>query len=814
MNAPTAQPPLPDYERLGLFYLGRPVDPETLSVQPDPLLYDSRDLTTHAVCVGMTGSGKTGLCLALLEEAALDGVPALAIDPKGDVGNLLLTFPDLRPEDFRPWVDDDQARRQGTTPEAFAAETAETWRRGLAEWGEDGARIERLRQSAEVRIYTPGSDAGIPISILSSFAAPPPELTADADLFRDRVATVAGSLLGLVGRVADPVQSREHVLLSRILEEAWRAGRDLDLADLIRQVQRPPFDRLGVMDLETVIPERERMDLAMALNNLLASPGFAAWLSGEALDLDRLLYTAEGRPRIAVVSIAHLSEAERMFFVTLLLTQTLAWMRRGSGSGSLRALLYMDELFGYMPPVAEPPSKRPLLTLLKQARAYGLGLVLATQNPADLDYKGLANAGTWLIGRLQTERDRERVIEGLLGAAEGGLDRERLRQVLGSLGKRMFLLRNAHEPAPVLFQSRWALCYLAGPMTRLEIARLMAPLKASAQAPPAHGESPAVPAPAPTPAPPAASAPPPPDGAPPVLPAEVPQAWLPPPPGSAAAYRPAVLGLAQVRYVDARRGVDHREELALLAAIDAGAVRSVEWSEAAEVAVLRRDLATRPPAGPAAHGDPPAPARDPRSYRGWERELSDHLYRTRRLALRRSVELGVVSEPGEDERAFRIRLAPLARAERDRRLGEVEARYGKRLASLDERIRRAEERHAREQGQAAERQRDFWISSVASVGAALFGRRSLSRATLGRATTAARGFSRVQREQQEVETAAAEVARLRSERDDLAAELEAELHRLATEAPDPAQGLETVELAPRRADVTVDWVGLAWVPES
>jgi len=310
---------LPDYERLGLFYLGRPVEPETMEVQPEALLYDSRDLTTHAVCVGMTGSGKTGLCLALLEEAAIDGVPALAIDPKGDVGNLLLTFPDLAPEDFRPWVDEDEARRQGKTPHALAAETAETWRRGLADWGEDGARIARLRQAAEVRIYTPGSDAGIPISVLSSFAAPPPDLAADADLFRDRVVTVASSVLGLLGRDADPV-SREHVLLSRLLEDAWQGGRDLELADLIRQVQKPPFDKIGVLDLEAVFPERERMELAMALNNLLASPGFAAWLSGEALDLDRLLYTAEGKPRIAVVSIAHLSEAERMFFVTLLLT--------------------------------------------------------------------------------------------------------------------------------------------------------------------------------------------------------------------------------------------------------------------------------------------------------------------------------------------------------------------------------------------------------------------------------------------------------------------------------------------------------------
>ena len=441
-------PPLPDYEKLGLFYLGRPLDPETRETEAHPLLYDSRDLTTHAVCVGMTGSGKTGLCLSLLEEAAMDRVPALAIDPKGDVGNLLLTFPELRAEDFRPWIDEEAARRRGESPEAAAAGTAALWTKGLADWGQDGARIARLRAAADFRIYTPGSRAGLPLSILASFAAPPPEVLDDPDLLRERITTVASSLLGLVGRDTDPVRSRDHILVARILEDAWQAGKDLDLAGLIRSVQSPPFERVGVLDLESFFPDKARFELAMTLNNLLASPGFEAWLEGDPLDLDTLLFTAEGKPRVAVVSIAHLSEEERMFVVSLLLAQTLSWMRRNPGTGSLRALLYMDEVFGYLPPVAEPPSKRAFLTLLKQARAYGLGLVLATQNPADLDYKALSNAGTWFVGRLQTERDRDRVVEGLLGASGAGLDRGELAEVLGSLGKRQFLLQNAHEPAP------------------------------------------------------------------------------------------------------------------------------------------------------------------------------------------------------------------------------------------------------------------------------------------------------------------------------------------------------------------------------
>ncbi len=815
MKPPQSPPPdARDYEKLGLLYLGRPVDPETGETAAEPLLYDSRDLTTHAVCVGMTGSGKTGLCLSLLEEAAIDGVPALAIDPKGDVGNLLLTFPDLAPDDFRPWIEEDEARRRGLDPDALAAETAQSWREGLAEWGQDGERIARLRAAADFRIYTPGSDAGLPVSILSSFAAPPPELLDDADLFRDRVVTVASSLLQLLRRDADPVRSREHVFLSRLLEEAWRAGHDLDLADLVRQVQKPPFDTVGVMDLETVFPERERIDLAMALNNLLASPGFASWLTGTPLDLDRLLYTDEGRPRVAVISIAHLSEAERMFFVTLLLSQTLAWMRRGSGTGSLRALLYMDELFGYMPPVAEPPSKRGFLTLLKQARAYGLGLVLATQNPADLDYKGLSNAGTWFVGRLQTERDRERVIEGLLGAAGGGLDRGDLQRVLGSLGKRVFLLQNVHERGPVLFRTRWALSYLAGPMTRQEIARVMEPAKAeeaaeAAEAPAAGAAHPEqTPAPGAAPATPAARAP---GGTPPILPGDVPVAYLP---ASAAPsrYRPAVLGIGRMTFVDAKREIDHAEPVALVAEVDPEGVRPVVWGEAREIELRERDLGSSPPAEGVPHAEVPAPARDAKSYREWEKELSDHLYRARRLALFHSPVLGLTAAPAEDERAFRIRLAPLLRAERDRRLGEVEARWTGKLERLDERLRKAAERVEREEDQAGSRKRDFWISAAATLGSALLGRK-LTRGSLGRATTAARGYSRVRKESQDVELAEAEVARLRGERDELAAELERELEALRDELDGAADRLETIEISPRRTDVRVDWVGLAWVPE-
>ncbi len=408
-----------DFEKLGVFYLGRPYDLGAKQSAGGLLLYDAKDLVTHAVCVGMTGSGKTGLCLALLEEAALDGIPALVIDPKGDLGNLLLTFPELRAADFRPWINEDDARRKAVSADAFAEQQAETWAKGLAGWGEDGARIRRLREAADFAIYTPGSQAGLPVSILKSFAAPPPAVREDAEALGERINTTVTSLLGLVGVEADPVKSREHILVSTILREAWTAGRDLDLAALIQQIQTPPVKRVGVLDVEAFFSAKDRFALAMTLNNLLAAPGFAAWMEGEPLDVQTLLFTHQGKPRVSIFSIAHLGDAERMFFVSLLLNQTVGWMRNQSGTTSLRALVYMDEIFGYFPPVANPPSKQPLLTLLKQARAFGVGVVLATQNPVDLDYKGLSNAGTWFIGRLQTERDKARVLDGLEGAAAG-----------------------------------------------------------------------------------------------------------------------------------------------------------------------------------------------------------------------------------------------------------------------------------------------------------------------------------------------------------------------------------------------------------
>ncbi len=795
-----------DFEKLGVFYLGRRHDLESGKTLPEPVLYDSRDLVTHAVCVGMTGSGKTGLCIALLEEAALDGIPALVIDPKGDLGNLLLTFPELRAADFRPWINEDDPRRQGLEPEAYAAAQAELWKRGLAEWGQSPERIRRLREAAEFAIYTPGSEAGLPLSVVASFAAPPAAVRDDADLFRQRIATTATSLLGLVGIEADPIQSREHILLSSLLQAAWERGEDLDLGRLIERVQKPPLERVGVMDLDTFYPAKDRFALAMALNGLLASPSFASWLRGEPMDLQQLLYTTEGKPRVAIISIAHLGDAERMFLVALLLNQTLGWVRGLSGTTSLRAIVYMDEVFGFLPPVANPPSKLPLLTLLKQARAFGVGVVLATQNPVDLDYKALSNTGTWLLGRLQTERDKARVLDGLEGAAAttgGSLDRGELERALSGLKKRIFLMHNVHEDGPAVIESRWAMSYLRGPLTLAQI-RSLTGGRSAAPAPTAADGGPAT-----SPSPAAAAAPAAGDRQRPVLPPEVPQVFLPGPAAAAPVlYQPVLLGVARARYHDAKLDLDHQEVVALLA--DLGEV-TVDWQRARPAAVSEAGLGREPAAGATFASLPPRAA-DPKSYAGWSRAFTEAVSRDRRLELLRSPATRQVSRPGETEAEFRVRLAEGAREARDRAVEELRRRYAARVTKLEERLRRAEERIEREKSQASAQKMQTAISMGATVMGVLFGRKRASTTNIGRATTAMRGVGRSSREAQDVDRAEESAETVRRAIAELEAELEGEIKALESRQDPRTEALESVVLRPKKAHVETRLVALAWEP--
>ncbi len=790
---------LPAYEKLGVFYLGREFEPASQQLGAE-ILYDSRDLTTHAVCIGMTGSGKTGLCLSLLEEAAIDGIPAIAIDPKGDIANLALTFPALDPASFKPWVDAGEAARKGQTVDEYAAATAATWRKGLEEWGQDGARVQRLRDAAAIDIYTPGSRSGRPLSILRSFAAPDPIVAGDATALKERIGSAVAGLLGLLGIDADPIRSREFILLSALLDAAWRKGESLDLATLIRSVQKPPFDQVGVFDVESFFPAKDRTELALRINGLLASPGFEAWLDGDALDIQSLLYDAQGKPRIAIISIAHLNDAERMFVVTLVANELVAWMRRQSGTTSLRALFYMDEVFGYFPPSAMPPSKTPLLTLMKQARAFGLGVVLATQNPVDLDYKGLGNAGTWFIGRLQTERDKARVIEGLLGSdAAGGMDKAQLEAAISGLPQRTFLLRNVHDAAPVMLRTRWALSYLRGPLTSAEIATLQAG-RPAADSPSLAATTSSAADVAPRRAAPSIAA------QRPVVPAGVPEKFLAAAGNQGVEYEPHVGARVRAHFVAAKAGVDAWENWYYLAPLTAP---GPAW-EAAEVCNADAIELLDAPAAGASFAAVPASVLSAKAFTQHGKALADHVYRTCSMSVMRCPELKLTSVPGGTESEFRAQIAQVVREKRDAAIDALRAKFAAKLATLADRARRAEQKVTREQAQASQQTMSSALSVGGSLLGALFGGRRGS--ALGKASTAARSVGRTAKERTDVAHAEADLGALQQQQAALEAELADEVAALEGKFDPAALLVETAAIKTRKSDTGVTDLALVWQP--
>lgn len=801
-----------NYEKLGVFYLGRHFDLTADKSQDELLLYDSKDLVTHAVCVGMTGSGKTGLCIALLEEAAIDGIPAIVIDPKGDLGNLLLTFPKLQPADFAPWINEDDARRKGISVEQFSQQTAQTWAKGLEEWGQDASRIERLRNAADFAIYTPGSTAGIPVSILRSFAVPAQNILDDSELLQEQIRTTVTSLLGLVGVEADPMTSREHILLSTIIATSWKQGRDLDLAGLIESIQKPPVQRIGVMDLESFFPQKDRFALAMRLNNLLAAPGFETWLAGEALDISKILYTPAGKPRVAIFSIAHLGDAERMFFVSLLLNQIVGWVRQQGGTTSLRALVYMDEIFGYFPPVQNPPSKEPLMLLLKQARAFGVGVVLATQNPVDLDYKGLANCGTWFIGRLQTERDKMRLLDGLESAASNAstnFDREKMSETLSSLGNRVFLMNNVHDDAPVVFESRWALSFLRGPLTRQQIKLLMdekrqaTPQPAAAAAPATTEPAAAKPAMKSQPASPR-----------PVLPPTMAQVFVPfrgsPQDGTQLAYQPHIIGTAEIFFSDTKSGVMVSVTKCLASSIGDGAI-PVDWQHAIELGMTDADFDQGPADGAQFAPLPPVAAM-PKSYANWQKMFADQLFRVVTLEVFKSDEMKLVSRPGEDEQAFRIRLAQAQREKRDFEKNRLQQKYAPKLTTLQDRLRRAHQQQEVQQQQASSAKISTAISFGAGILGALFGRKTFSAGNISRAGTAMRGVSKSMKESGDVARAEETVGAIEQQIADVNQQIADEIKAVDVQYDPGSEELVTITLRPKKTDVKVRAVVLGWLP--
>ena len=782
-----------DFEKLGAFYLGKRLDAETDKLTEELVLYDAKDLTTHAVIIGMTGSGKTGLGVGILEEAALDHIPVIAIDPKGDMGNILLTFPQLRPEDFRPWVNTRAASDKGQTADEYASGQAALWKKGLGQWGQTGARIAQMRKNVDLAIYTPGSNAGMPVSVLQSFAAPDAALIEDADLYREHVQATATGILTLLGIDADPVSSREHILISRLLDHAWRDSRNLDIASLIAEIQNPPITKVGVMTLDSFFPAKDRFALAMRLNNLLAAPGFEAWMQGDALNSKNLLYTAEGKPKISVMSIAHLDDAQRMFFVTMLLNDLIGWMRAQQGTSSLRAILYMDEIFGYMPPVANPPSKRLFLTLLKQARAYGIGLVLATQNPVDLDYKGLSNTGTWFIGRLQTERDKARVMEGLEGASDGRFDKQKMERTLAGLGKRRFLLHNVHEDEAVVFGTRWVLSYLAGPLTRDNIKALMSKVKARAESlirktsKPRRRSN--------TDAPP--------------LPPDVEQFYVPGR-GDNIIYHPRLVAAADILYNNARYHVDDERSCLYTVEFEDGPV-SVDWNNSESLDIGVDDLDSDG-IETASYAECPSCASVAKSYMTWNRDFKRWIRQNETISLYRNKRFRLSSVAGETEGDFRARLQTVANEKRDLAVAKIRKRYATKTTTLENRLLRAQQAVERETQQASKKKLDTAVSFGTAILGAVLGRKRLSSTSAGRIGSAIKTASGARKEAADIKRAQQTAQKVRTDIEALSRELKREVAALDTSFDAQTEELDEIVVRAKSTNIHVPLIGLAWMP--
>jgi hypothetical protein len=809
----------------GKFYLGRVYDPQKRTVTDQNLLYDPEDLTTHAVVLGMTGSGKTGLCIGLLEEAALNHIPALMIDPKGDITNALLHFPDLLPGDFQPWVNPDDARREGKSIEQAAEGTAALWKNGLQQWGIEPERLKKLQEAAHFAVYTPGSNAGIPINILASLKAPQIPWEENIETLREKISGTVTALLGLVGLTdIDPVRSREHILLSNIFESAWSQGRDLDLGELILQIQNPPFKKLGVFDIDSFFPQKDRTELSMLLNNILASPGFQSWIEGQPLDIQSLLYGPDGRPRHSVFYIAHLSDTERMFFVTLLYAAVETWMRAQKGITSLRALVYFDEIFGYLPPLGNPPSKMPMLRMLKQARAFGVGQVLVTQNPVDVDYKALSNAGTWMIGKLQTERDKERLLDGLEGAAPG-LDRQVYDRLISTLDKRVFLLHNVHEKKPVLFNTRWAMNYLAGPLTRAQLPALNQLVGAKIQAEPAP-QAAAAPKSAAAPTVPAASiAEPEPavDGSltRPKVPAGVGEYFLPnnltlsqaikasarSVPADAKTlgliYRPALLAQASVRFIKNNYNLDYETRPAALV-LEPDPLGNIRWEEWQIPSLDTHDL-DRGPLTEARYGTLEAPFSDRTALRKFETDFTDWIYYQEKATVLVNEGLKIYAGPQISRDKFLQMCQEAAEKQLEAEIDKTKDAYDKKIDVVKDRMSREERELRQDETELSQRRLEELGTHAETVLSLFSGRRRKITTSLSKRRMTSNAKADVEESEEAIEEYKHEIEDLGKEREEKLAAIRAKWNETATATTE-------IAVTPYKKDILVEFFGIAWFP--
>ncbi len=786
------------YEKLGLFYLGKEVDYRTFQTTDNLFLYKSKDFTTHAAIIGMTGSGKTGLGSAIIEEATIDRIPSLIIDPKGDMGNLLLAFPDLKPEDFREWIDPTEAENKGIQPDIYAEEVAHSWEEGLKNYYQGKDRINLYKNSADFNIYTPGSSAGIPLSVLSSFEAPSEDVMNDPDTYSAMINSTVMGLLSLINIKADVLTSKEYILLAALFSYFWKKNINLTLEELIGYITNPPFEKIGVLSLNSFYPQKERFELAMLLNNILFSPGFTMWLEGERLDIQNLLYTKDGKPRVSILSLAHLDHNQQMFFVTFFLNKYISWMRQQTGTPSLRTLLYMDEIFGFFPATSNPPSKQPMLILLKQARAYGIGVVLATQNPVDLDYKGLANIGSWFLGRLQTRQDREKVVDSLTKNTAGALDKSEIENLLANMKKRTFLLKSAHLDYVPLFETRWVLSYLRGPLSVREIKKLMEN-KQKMFTPQqeevigldlgAKSNEPAV------------------SGTRPFLSDKIKQYFLHHPPfGEEVVYGPKVLFWGKVRFYSESKKIDHKKEISLKVPVYQDTVE-LNFNEAipSEDDISSYD---HKPLEKARFTLLPSFLEKMKDMDSLEEKFKNYLYDNTRIELFSCAEFKLLSQPDEELADFRSRLLELIRVEKDKAVEKLTEQYIKKGEKLEKEFIKLQEKLGKEEADVKTASTDSALSMGSSVLGVLLGRSKVG--TLNTGVTGLKRASRVLKEKKDVELVKKKIEELNKSRQELEEELKQNIEDLSSQFDIDHYTIETISIKPKKGDIFGISTALLW----
>ncbi len=768
------------YEKAGLFYLGKDVDKSTMKPKEILTLLKNKSFTTHAAIIGMTGSGKTGLGIGIIEEAAIDNIPAIVIDPKGDMGNLCLTDPQFREEAFEPWVRE-EALAKNENPKTYASKIATFWKNGIESWGQDSQRVEKFHKVTKT-IYTPGSQAGIPIDLMSSLSLPDRKIIEDSDSFSAYLKSSVMGLLSLIGIKADPLDSKEYIFLSQIISRNWLKGKNLRIEELVGNIVNPPFGKIGVLPLKTFYPDNERFKLATRFNAVLASPNFSGWLTGEPLNIQQLLYDENGKAKIAIFSISHLNDDEKMFFVTLLLNKYIAWMRLQSGSNRLRTILYMDEIYGFFPPVKNPPSKESMIILLKQARAYGIGIILSTQNPVDLDYKGLSNIGTWIIGRLQTRQDINRVIDGLSGKGDSSFKKEDIANLLANLKKRTFFLKSAHLEELRLFTTRWVLSYLKGPLKKDEISRLMEDRKTTVETTkqerkpsPLIEEYSSIN----------------------TIEENIPQYYEIDISGHGK-YNPSLAAKTEIYFHDGRRGIEITEDK--IHYLDITDKNYIDWEEAEEDDFDFTKLPQKAP-GNAKFASITESISTIRSLKKAEKLLINHLYRNSHIELYRCRTLKMESKIGETLTDFKISIQEKLKEIKEEKLEKLKETYEKKLERLEEQLKRAKEKVEKEKGD----QMSSLLNAGVSILGALFGR-----TTAAKIGTTISKSSRAYKEKGEVERAEKKVREIEEKIEEMEREIEKEIEELTEKYHIDRYNIEAFKIKPKKRDISVKRIGIVW----